>query len=155
MRSQHVAFTERNALLNKIHEALVDVTGHSDQTEILEKVAFSSPPSEELQGSSQLVSSAVAALVIIALQRLTNCTLVPFYCFHPHARVRLVPLNDLCRRVVGCVCSWGGLPKQIRVLWEPTVLFLETLVSTCLVLLYRVGVRVKLTLRPLTVLHCV
>ena len=32
MRSQHVAFTERNVVLNKIHEALVDVTGHSDQT---------------------------------------------------------------------------------------------------------------------------
>ena len=38
MRSQHVAFTERNAVLNKIHEALADATFHSDQTEILEEI---------------------------------------------------------------------------------------------------------------------
>ena len=38
MRSQHVAFTERNAVLNKIHEALAVVTFHSDQTEILQEI---------------------------------------------------------------------------------------------------------------------
>ena len=65
MRSQHVAFTERNAVLNKIHEALVDVTGHSDHSEILEKVAFSSPPSEEPQGSSTL--GVIGGCYIIAL----------------------------------------------------------------------------------------
>ena len=38
MRSQHVTFTERSAVLNKIHEALADVTFHSDQTEILKEI---------------------------------------------------------------------------------------------------------------------
>ena len=38
MRSQHVTFTERNAVLNKIHEALADVKFHTDQTEILNEI---------------------------------------------------------------------------------------------------------------------
>ena len=38
----------------------------------------------------------------------------------------LVPSNDLCRRVVGCICSWGGSPKQLRVLWNRRFCFLET-----------------------------
>ena len=87
------------------------------------------------------------------LQRLTNCTLVPRYCFHPHGlsppRVNLVPSNDLCRRVVGCVCSWRSLTKTNACPVEPY--FLETSRSACLVLLHQVGARVKLTLRRC---HC-
>ena len=79
MRSQHVAFTERNAVLNKIHEALMDVTGHSDQTEILEKVLSPLLLVKNYKDAVRLVSSADAALVIIALaaiDQLHSCSML-------------------------------------------------------------------------------
>ena len=63
MRSQHIAFAERSAVLNKIHEEAV-----------------------------RLVSSADAALVIIALAAIDQLSC---YCFHSHGLsppgVRLLP----------------------------------------------------------------
>ena len=44
------------------------------------------------------------------------------WCLGAVVEMMVYPVNS-CRRVVGCVCSWGGLLKQMRVLWEPTVLF--------------------------------
>ena len=112
----------RSAVLNNIHEALVDVVGHSDQTEILEKVAFSSPPSEKLQGSS--------TFGVLALQRLTNCALVPFCCFHPHGlsppRIRLVPLYDLCRRVVAVFVLGEAYQNRCKSCGNRWFCFLET-----------------------------
>ena len=53
--------------MNNIHEALADVTCHSDQIEILAEVAFSSPPSESYYREEYAWRTANAALVIIAL----------------------------------------------------------------------------------------
>ena len=61
MRSQHVAFTERNAVLNKIHEALAVVTFHSDQTEILEEIVEKSE--ESFHGASS--GSETAAIMAV------------------------------------------------------------------------------------------
>ena len=61
MRSQRVAFTERNAVLNKIHEALAVVTFHSDQTEILEEIVEKSK--ESFDGASS--GSETAAIMAV------------------------------------------------------------------------------------------
>ena len=61
MRSQHVAFTERNAVLNKIHEALAVVTFHSDETEILEEIVEKSE--ESFHGASS--GSETAAIMAV------------------------------------------------------------------------------------------
>ena len=84
MRSQHMAFTERNAVLKKIHKEAV-----------------------------RLIFSADAALAIIVLVVIHQMSC---YCFHSHVLSppeRLLPSNDLCRRVVGCVCFGCGLPKPV------------------------------------------
>ena len=69
MRSQHVAFTERNAVLNKIHEALAVVTFHSDQTEILEEIV---EKSEESFDGASLESGSETAVIMAVPQ--ASCT---------------------------------------------------------------------------------
>ena len=77
------------------------------------------------QGGVRLASSADVALVLLALavnERIA--TLVPRCCdlnLHVHFRLEFV----WCRRMF-CVEGYvlgGGLPKQMRVLLEPTVQF--------------------------------
>ena len=73
MRSHHVAFTERNAEMNKIHEALVDVTFHSVQTEILEEMVEKFE--ESFDGASPESGSETAVIMAVPQASYTypNC----------------------------------------------------------------------------------
>ena len=69
MRSQRVAFTERNAVLNKIHEALAVVTFRSDQTEILEEIVEKSEESFEGASSGSETAAIMTVLQVSCRQR--------------------------------------------------------------------------------------
>ena len=69
MRSQHVVFTERHAVLNKIHEALAVVTFHSDQTEILEEIVGKSEESFDGASSGSETAAIMAVPQVSCRQR--------------------------------------------------------------------------------------
>ena len=75
-------------------------------------VTFSSPPSEDYEGEVRLASSVDVASIIFALAAIDQLSLWihATTIFNPPS-LSLVPSIDLCRRVVGCVCSW----------WEHTI----------------------------------
>ena len=101
MRSQHVAFTERNAVLNKIHEALADVTFHSDQTEILEGILLKKLE-ESFDGASP--ESGSETPVIMAVPQ-ASCTTANCGCIDDRYPVTVTSLERVQIGFFVSVCA--------------------------------------------------